>query len=134
MMECWGNGVMVYWKIPLDMEVEMFMNGPIPIKANIPLFHHSIIPCTRQKLMPQKTPLFSISCRISETLNYTISLSISIVSIYYGQTQEIRDGAPFEGKLNRRASNQNSMISFSLSAVISSIFSLNSLVISWTWS
>jgi len=29
----------------------------------------AIIPCARQKLKPQKNPLFSINCRISDTLN-----------------------------------------------------------------
>ena len=39
-------------------------------EINIPIFHHSIIPCVGQKLRPQKIPLFSISCRNSETYNH----------------------------------------------------------------
>jgi hypothetical protein len=37
---------------------------------NIPIFHHSIIPCMRQKPKPQKDPLISVSCRNSDTFNY----------------------------------------------------------------
>ena len=84
MLEYWNNG----WSCPEQREggemgsglfVKFFLTWKIiiilidekvPHNINIPLFQHSIIPCARQKLKPQKTPLFSISCRISETFSY----------------------------------------------------------------
>jgi len=38
------------------------------------------IPCARQELKPQKIPLISISCRISEMLNYIIWIKALIKS------------------------------------------------------
>jgi hypothetical protein len=40
-------GKWVVWEIPFDKEVENFHksgNSLLKIKANIPIFHHSIIP------------------------------------------------------------------------------------------
>jgi hypothetical protein len=40
----------------------------ILLKTNIPAFHHSIIPFSGQIRKPQKTSIFSVGCRNSETL------------------------------------------------------------------
>ena len=47
-----GFGKMEKWvidKIHLDKEGKTFTNNGISLKNNIPIFHHSIIPCVRQK-------------------------------------------------------------------------------------
>jgi hypothetical protein len=44
----------------------------ILLKTNLPVFHSSIIPFLRQAFKPRKSPIFSISCRISETLNHRL--------------------------------------------------------------
>jgi hypothetical protein len=36
-------------EIHIDTEVRMLLNKKLPLKNNIPIFHHSIIPCVRQK-------------------------------------------------------------------------------------
>jgi hypothetical protein len=64
-------------EIHVDTEVRMLLNKKIPLRNNpdkcgifdIPIFHHSIIPCVRQKHKPQKATLFSMSYRNSETFN-----------------------------------------------------------------
>ncbi|MCK4425725.1 MAG: hypothetical protein KAV69_03175, partial [Deltaproteobacteria bacterium] len=45
---------------------------PIPI---IPIFHHSNIPDARQEYLPQPPPVNSMSCRNSETSNYTLQFA-----------------------------------------------------------
>jgi hypothetical protein len=50
-----GSGKMGHWfvgKIPRDMEGINLKK--IPYETNIPLFHHSIIPCTMQKHQASK--------------------------------------------------------------------------------
>jgi len=42
----------------------------ILLKTNLPEFHYSIIPYSRQRSSLKKCPIFSLSCRISETLGY----------------------------------------------------------------
>jgi len=42
----------------------------IIFKTNIPSFHPSIIPFPGQIRKPQKTSIFSVGCRNSETLNF----------------------------------------------------------------
>jgi hypothetical protein len=44
-----------------------------PTKANLPVFHYSIIPQARQERRTQKYHIFSIGCRISETSIYGFS-------------------------------------------------------------
>ncbi|OEU64532.1 MAG: hypothetical protein BBJ57_11625 [Desulfobacterales bacterium PC51MH44] len=59
MMECWNNGIMgsgiiQYWvngKICVDVKFKM---ANILIKTNLPVFHYSIIPYSRQAFKPQK--------------------------------------------------------------------------------
>jgi len=68
-----GSGKMENWvvgRIPLDREVNRVNIINFLIKTNIPVFHHSIIPCAGQKLRRRKKPLFSISCTNSDTFNY----------------------------------------------------------------
>ncbi len=52
-----GFGKMEKWvidKIYLDSVVKKkSINNKIPLETNIPLFHHSIIPYVRQKIMSQ---------------------------------------------------------------------------------
>ncbi len=45
------------------------------LKTNIPTFHHSIIPFPGKIRKPQKTYIFSVGCRNSETFNYYRSIS-----------------------------------------------------------
>jgi hypothetical protein len=68
MLECWKVGILRLGKlgcwfageIPFDMEVEILMNGPIPNNPPKqygglkPAFHYSIIPSTKQELVPQE--------------------------------------------------------------------------------
>ncbi len=61
-----GSGLLV--KFFLTWKIIMLIDEKIPHNINIPLFQYSIIPCARQKLKPQKIPLISMSCRISEAL------------------------------------------------------------------
>ena len=42
----------------------------ILLKTNLPVFHHSIVPYWRQAFKSQKYPIFSLCCRIFETINY----------------------------------------------------------------
>ncbi len=60
-MQCWVNG-----KICVDDKIKM---ANILLKTNLPVFHYSIIPLLRQAFEFQKMSYFSISYRISETLN-----------------------------------------------------------------
>ncbi len=63
---------MLYWvngKICVDDKIKM---ANILLKTNLPVFHSSIIPFLRQAFKPRKSPIFSISCRISETLNHRL--------------------------------------------------------------
>ena len=57
-LECWNTGIMEYWvlgkwdsvimrKLILAWKSKMFIKN-LPLKTNIPLLHHSIIPCVRQ--------------------------------------------------------------------------------------
>jgi len=58
---------MLYWangKICVDDKIKM---ANILLKTNLPVFHYSIIPFLRQAFKPQKSPIFSNNCRISET-------------------------------------------------------------------
>ena len=63
-LECWNNG-----KICFDDKIEM---ANILLKTNLTVFHSSIIPFLRQAFKPRKGSIFSLSCRISETLNYRL--------------------------------------------------------------
>jgi len=73
-------GKWVIGKIHIDREVQYINKEKLPLKTNpakdgifdFPLFHHSIIPCARQKLRPWKTPLFLVSCTNSKTINYKV--------------------------------------------------------------
>jgi len=69
-LEKWNTGLLVKSLLTRKSIREYFLLRINPDKDgifDIPLFHHSIIPCARQKIRPQKIPLFSISCTISET-------------------------------------------------------------------
>jgi len=68
----WLNELLV--KFILTGKFKVFINERLPLKTNpakdgifdFPIFHHSSIPCVRQKLRPRKTPVFLVSCTISE--------------------------------------------------------------------
>jgi hypothetical protein len=65
-----GSGGMDYWSIgknPLDVEVNKWETSFEYQHSNISPFHYS---GPRQKAKPQKLPVFSTSCRNSETSNY----------------------------------------------------------------
>ena len=62
MMQCWINGPATGG---IDDKIKMAI---ILLKTNIPAFHHSIIPFSGQIRKPQKTSIFSVGCRNSETL------------------------------------------------------------------
>ena len=66
MLECWNVGIMGYgemvkWvtcrepqgcaigKIQIDKEFQDLYKEKLPLKTNIPKFHHSLIPRARQK-------------------------------------------------------------------------------------
>jgi hypothetical protein len=77
-LEYWSDGIMSFGKmgqcfigkIPSDVEVKRSSEKSyFLININIPIFHHSIIPCAVQKTKRQKPQLLSISCRISEAYN-----------------------------------------------------------------
>ena len=61
-MQCWINGPATGG---IDDKIKMAI---ILLKTNIPAFHHSIIPFPGQIRKPQKTYIFSVGCRNSETL------------------------------------------------------------------
>jgi len=63
-MQCWIN---VPSTDGVDDKIRM---AYILLKPNIPAFHHSIFPFSGQIRKPKKTFILSVSCRISETLNY----------------------------------------------------------------
>ena len=65
MMQCWINGPATGG---IDDKLKMVN---ILLKTNIPSFHPSIIPFPGQIRRPQKTSIFSVGCRNSETLNYS---------------------------------------------------------------
>jgi hypothetical protein len=60
-MQCWIYGLATGGS---DDKLKMVN---ILLKTNIPSFHHSIIPFPRHIQKPQKTPIFSVGCRNSET-------------------------------------------------------------------
>jgi hypothetical protein len=54
MMECWNNGIMdsgLMVEFVLTIKLKM---DDILLKTNLPVFHHSIIPYSRQAFKPQK--------------------------------------------------------------------------------
>jgi hypothetical protein len=62
-MQCWINGPATGG---IDDKIKM---ASILLKTNIPTFHHSIIPFSGKIRKPQKTFIFSVGCRNSETSN-----------------------------------------------------------------
>jgi hypothetical protein len=62
-MQCWINGPATDG---IDDKIKM---ADILLKTNIPEFHNSIIPFSGQIRKPQKTSIFSVGYRNSETLN-----------------------------------------------------------------
>ncbi len=62
-VQCWTNGPATDG---IDDKIKM---ANILFKTNIPTFHNSIIPFSGQIRKPQKTSIFSVGCRNSETLN-----------------------------------------------------------------
>ena len=78
-----------------------------PIQTNIPIFHHSIIPFGLHETCSIKNALISVSCRISDTLNYLLQrgrkITISISVILYKCFSKItinNQRAPSSGKDN----------------------------------
>jgi len=80
MLECWNAGIMGEGGQDHKVKEEkrddcllakLLLTGKLINEKLLlkPIFHYSIIPSARQGLKPQKIPLFSISCRISETFN-----------------------------------------------------------------
>ena len=66
MMQCWIN-------CPATGGIEDKINMVnILLKTNNPSFHPSIIPFSGQIRRPQKTSIFSVGCRNSETLNHMV--------------------------------------------------------------
>ncbi len=63
-MPCWINGPATGG---IDDKIKM---ANILLKANIPAFHHSIIPLPGQIRKLQINFISSVSCRNSETFNY----------------------------------------------------------------
>jgi len=61
----WGTGLLA--EFLLTWKLIMLTDKELAFKINIPIFHHSIIPCAGQNVRPQKLPLISASYRISET-------------------------------------------------------------------
>jgi len=56
----WEIGILVYWKNSSWHGREYVKKWELSFKINIPLFHHSIIPCARQKHRASKNiPNFS---------------------------------------------------------------------------
>ena len=55
-------------------------------KTNIPAFHPSIIPFPGQIRRPQKTSIFSVGCRNSETYIYCLCLGafVAVLSCLFG--------------------------------------------------
>ena len=64
-MQCWVNGPATGG---IDDKSKMAI---ILLKTNIPAFHHSIIPFSGQIRKHQKTFIFSVGCRNSDTFNST---------------------------------------------------------------
>jgi hypothetical protein len=62
-MQCWINGPATGG---IDDKIKMVN---ILLKTNIPAFHHSTIPFSGQIRNPQKTSIFSVGCRNSDTFN-----------------------------------------------------------------
>jgi len=63
MVQCWINGRATSG---IDDKIKMVN---ILLKTNIPSFHPSIIPFPGQIRKSQKTSIFSVGCRNSETFN-----------------------------------------------------------------
>jgi len=63
-MQCWINGPATSG---IGDKIKMVN---ILLKTNIPSFHPSIIPFPGQIRKSQKTSIFSVGCRNSETFNY----------------------------------------------------------------
>ncbi|MDL1958802.1 MAG: hypothetical protein LWX01_03750 [Deltaproteobacteria bacterium] len=57
------------WSIGM-MGLEDFLTIKMAFSSFTPIFQHSIPPCVWHKQVAIKRPIISISCRISETLNY----------------------------------------------------------------
>jgi hypothetical protein len=55
------------------LKIKLKMDN-ILLKTNLPVFHPSIIPCSRQAFKPKKYFIFPLSCRNSETLNYMVGI------------------------------------------------------------
>ena len=53
----------------------------ILLKTNVPAFHSSIIPFLGHIQRPQKTLIFSVGCRNSETLNYQLACRPSAATL-----------------------------------------------------
>ena len=68
-MQCWINGPA---SGGIDDKLKMVN---ILLKTNVPAFHSSIIPFLGHIQRPQKTSIFSVGCRNSETFNYTRSVN-----------------------------------------------------------
>jgi len=64
-MQCWINGPATGGS---DDNIKMVN---ILLKTNILAFHPSMIPISGQIRRPQKTSIFSVDCRNSETFNYS---------------------------------------------------------------
>ena len=66
----WRIGIVECWKNGFNRNKNELYHVVVSFLPNIPIFHHSIIPDTRQEYLPQPPPVNSMSCRNSETLNY----------------------------------------------------------------
>ena len=64
MMQCWIDDTATSGS---DDKIKMVN---IHLKTNIPSFQNSIIPISGQIKKSQKTSIFSVDCRNSETFNY----------------------------------------------------------------
>ncbi|MFQ5888240.1 MAG: hypothetical protein ACE5HY_06040, partial [Candidatus Hydrothermarchaeales archaeon] len=51
----WGSGLLA--KFLLTWKLIMLIDKELPFKINIPIFHHSIIPCAGQKRQASKITL-----------------------------------------------------------------------------
>jgi hypothetical protein len=68
MLEYWNNGIMGSKRHRAEGRGQRVKNSYAMRYALCALL--IFIPCARQKLKPQKIPLISMGCRISETYNY----------------------------------------------------------------
>jgi len=92
MMQCWINGSATGGS---DDNIKMVN---ILLKTNIPSFHPSIIPFPGEISKSQKTSIFSVGCRNSETFKY---LLFSVVFTY----QPIHFVLGHHFQLNEKVSN-----------------------------